>query len=157
MQATPMFLGACALVSVAGVVSGTAIDTNPIQRGGIGMNEIVRPSIDLSAELSDQPALPDHYALSTPEGKVEVAELSTRGLYAQRRFGWREAIWTPPPEPDWPPEEPLPETVEFPTDEAVRSALRAEVEQVAEAPEDSDTAPQGGARLIDVEQALAGG
>lgn len=100
MQATPLFLGACALASVAGVVSGTTIDTRLIQRAGIGMDKIHRPGIAFGTgtALSDQVALPDHYALDTPEGRFEVGELSTRGVYAQRRFGWRHAQWTPPPE-----------------------------------------------------------
>lgn len=100
MQATPLFLGACALASIAGVLSGASIDTRPIQRAGIGMSEIARPAIDFASDsaLSEQVALPDHYALDTPEGRIDVAELSSRGIYAQRRFGWREARWTAPPE-----------------------------------------------------------
>ena len=104
MQATPLFLGACALASVAGVVGGTTINTRPIQRGGIGMDEIVRPAIAIDPSdtgLSEQVALPDHYALDTPEGHFGVAELTTRGINAQRRYGWREAVWVPPPEPNF--------------------------------------------------------
>ncbi|WP_435416949.1 hypothetical protein WAB17_08600 [Parerythrobacter aurantius] len=31
-------------------------------------------------------ALPDHYAIETPEGRFEVEELGSRGLYASARF-----------------------------------------------------------------------
>jgi len=99
MQATPLFIGACVLASIGGIVSGATINTQPLQRGGIGLEEINRPALAFDPSdsgLSDQVALPDHYALNTPNGRVEVAELSTRGLYAQRRFGWRDAVWTPP-------------------------------------------------------------
>lgn len=152
MQAMPMFVGACVLASIGGIVSGANINTQPLQRAGIGMDEINRPALAFDPSddgLSDQVALPDHYALNTPNGRVEVAELSTRGLYAQRRFGWREAEWTPPedtlvddPEPvveDW-------------------SQTRAEEPAAAPAPAEppTDPAPQiGQARIIDVASTLA--
>jgi len=102
MQATPLFLGACALASIAGVVGGTTINTRPIQRGGIGMEEINRPALAFDPSdtgLSDQVALPDQYAMTTPDGRIEVAELSTRGIYSQRRYGWREVEWEQPSAP----------------------------------------------------------
>ncbi len=160
MQATPLFFGAVALVSVAGVVSGTAINTNPIQRAGIGMNEIARPAIDFESELSVAPELPDHYAMKTPEGHIEVAELSTRGLYAQRRFGYREAMWTPPEVDyidDTPVAEPFTYGGSYVVDDAARAAV--EVADTAQAAEQvmSEPAPaEGEARMIDVDQALAG-
>ena len=104
MQATPLFLSACALASIAGVISGATINTRLIQHAGVGIDDIDRPTIAFDPSddgLSDQVALPDHYALRTPKGLVEVSELSDRGLYAQRRFGWRDA-WTPPPVPAFP-------------------------------------------------------
>ena len=160
MQATPLFLGACALVSIAGMVSGTSINTNPIQRGGIGMNEITRPVIDIDAPLRDQPSLPDHYAMKTPEGNVEVGELTTRGLYAQRRFGWREAAWNPPPLPDYSVEDyssdnSLPEPVRVDAQEAANAAVQ--VADAAHYSVEEEPTPIGEARLIDVDQTLAGG
>ena len=105
MRATPFFLSACMLAAIGGMVSGATINTRIIQQAGIGMNEINRPAIDFDPSdsgLSDQVAPPDHYALGTPSGRVEVAELSTRGLYSQRRFGWRDTAWMPPPPPPLP-------------------------------------------------------
>lgn len=101
MKATPLFLIACTLASIGGIVSGATINTRMIQHAGDGMEQINRPAIAFDPTdtgLSDQVALPDHYALSTPSGRFEVAELSNRGLYAQRRFGWREAQFAPVPD-----------------------------------------------------------
>ena len=156
MQATPLFLGACALASVAGVVSGTTINTRPIQHAGIGMDEIVRPAIAFDASdsgLSDQVALPDHYAMRTPEGRFEVGELSNRGLYAQRRFGWREAAWTPPPEDGYSEPQADPQWSASAADLANESAPAAgtlSADQPVAAP-----AVNGQARTIDVESELA--
>ncbi|GGD88740.1 hypothetical protein GCM10011515_05520 [Tsuneonella deserti] len=163
MQATPLFLGACALASIAGVVSGATINTRPIQHAGIGMEEIVRPAIQFGAagsELSEQVSLPDHYAMRTPEGIVEVGELSMRGIYAQRRFGWRQAQWAPPPEPSL--EEPQAEpgwsyaADVVPADPAIVPASQPQPQtpqpQDAFAPSPSSA---GDARTIDVEFELA--
>lgn len=151
MQATPLskpwFVGACAFAAIAGMVSGATVNTQPLQRAGIGMHEIARPDIafDPSGDgLSEQVAPPDHYALSTPEGRFEVAELSSRGLYAQRRFGWREASYIPLPEPAFADPEPLP----LPTESV--AAPEPEVAAVAE-----PAPPEGEPRTIDVETELA--
>ena len=111
MKATPMFLGACALASIAGAVGGATTNTTPIQRGGIGSEMLPERYFAFDASdtgLAKAPALPDHYPVRTPEGRIEVAELSTRGLYSQQRFGWRETAYEPPSEelfgdlsPDW--------------------------------------------------------
>jgi hypothetical protein len=161
MQATPLFLTACALASIGGVVSGATINTRLIQHGGVGTEEINRPAIAFDASdtgLSDQVALPDHYALNTPAGRFEVGELSNRGLYAQRRFGWREAQFAPPPEA------PLPEPAADPgwsygsTDgqaQPVAEQLPSSTEQAVPAP-DLQPVAGGQARLIVVQPALAG-
>jgi hypothetical protein len=155
MQATPLFLSACALVSIAGVVSGTTINTRPIQHAGIGMDEINRPAIAFDPSdtgLSEQVALPDHYALRTPEGKFEVGELAMRGLYAQRRFGWRDAAWTPPPEPVFA------EPTADPEWSASAADLAEEAETVARQtadPSAAEPAPAGQPRIIDVQSELA--
>jgi hypothetical protein len=99
-----MFLSACAFASIAGAVGGATINTSPIQKAGIGSEML--PQADFAFDPADsglpEAAPPDHYAMTTPAGRVEVAELSTRGLYAQQRFGWREASFEPPPPPEWP-------------------------------------------------------
>ena len=161
MKATPLFLGACALASIGGIVSGATINTEMIQHAGIGMNEINRPAIAFDpadSGLGDQVASPDHYALTTPSGHYEVAELSNRGLYAQRRFGWREAHYAPPPEA------PLPEPVAEPgwsygsADEQAYSADEPSPQDIdpPATPVVSQAAAEGDARLIDVQAELAG-
>jgi hypothetical protein len=160
MKATPLFLGACALVSIAGVVSGATINTHPIQRGSVGMNQINRPGIDFASDngLSDQVAPPDHYAISTPEGRFDVAELSNRGIYAQRRFGWREAQWTPPPMPDYS-VEPQSEWSERGTelDAQVPPALSTQDQPADQSSDPAPDSQNGSARLIDVQSELAAG
>jgi hypothetical protein len=154
MQATPLFLGACALASIAGVLSGATINTRPIQHGGIGMEEIVRPAIAFSATesgLSEQVALPDHYAVNTPHGRFEVGELANRGLYAQQRFGWRDAAWTPPPEPSISEPEADPGWSAGGADPIVETA---EVTPVGDPPVPLLPA-EGRARTIDVQTELA--
>lgn len=156
MQATPLFLGACALASIAGVVSGTTINTRPIQHAGIGMDEIPRPAIHFDpsdAGIGQQIALPDHYALNTPEGEVAVGELSTRGLYAQRRFGWRDAAWVPPPPPAFAEPAAEPGWSASAADLAA-DAAPASIEQQAGEPIEVQ-ASDGQARIIDVQSELA--
>lgn len=167
MKAAPLFFTACALASIGGIVSGATINTKVIQHAGIGMDEINRPSIAFDPAdggLSEQVALPDHYALNTPSRRYEVAELSNRGLYAQRRFGWREAQFAPPPE------SPLPEPVADAgwsygsADDPVDFA--GEASRQGPAPSEQDSAPlaqdalpvqpAGVTRLIDVGPELAG-
>jgi hypothetical protein len=105
MQAKPLFLCACAFASIAGAVGGTTTNTTPIQKARIGSEMLPQASIEFDRADSGLPevALPDHYAMTTPEGRVEVAALATRGLYAQQRFGWDEASYdipeAPAPEP----------------------------------------------------------
>jgi len=155
MQATPLFIGACVLASIGGIVSGATINTRPLQHAGIGMDEITRPALafDPSGDgLSDQVALPDHYALNTPEGRVDVAELSTRGLYAQRRFGWRDAVWAPPPDQVFDDSQPVvPDWSETRAEAAAPPSASAVPAQPAMEP----TPQIGQARIIDVESALA--
>lgn len=100
MKATPLFLGACVFASIAGAVGGATTNTTPIQNAGIGMNMLPERAFafDPSDDGRPEMALPDHYPMVTPSGRIEVAELSTRGLYSQQRFGWRSAGYEPLPE-----------------------------------------------------------
>lgn len=106
MKATPLFLGACALASIAGAVGGTTINTSPLQGAGIGSAMIAHRAVvaDASDYSHQQEILPDHYALTTPEGRIEVSDLANRGLYAQQRYGWRTASYEEPVEPAFAPE-----------------------------------------------------
>lgn len=158
MQATPLFIGACVLASIGGIVSGATINTRPLQHAGIGMDDINRPALAFDPSddgLGEQVALPDHYAMNTPHGRVEVGELSTRGLYAQRRFGWRDAVWTPPPEDAFV-DDPLPVVPDW-SEARAESPPPAPVAVPEGTPPAADTPPPqfGQARVIDVESALA--
>lgn len=153
MQATPLFLGACALASIAGAVGGANISTQPIQRASIGSELIQRPTIAFDrTDTGRTVALPDHYAMTTPEGRVEVAELSTRGLYAQRRYGWREATYEPAPEPAF--EEGM---VSDPVLEDAPAPLEAETALALAEPVELPVAVSAGTgpRVIDVGAVLA--
>lgn len=86
MKISPWILGAAVLVPVAGAAIGHNMSTEPI-----GVHQ------DVSALLPDRPhsvavnpvrnvheRLPDHYALETPEGRIEVSELAWHGRFRDR-------------------------------------------------------------------------
>lgn len=156
MKATPMFLGACALASIAGALSGATTNTAPIQNGGIGMDMLPTRAFAFDSGDTGQrdAALPDHYPIVTPTGRVEVGELSTRGLYAQQRFGWRQAEYAPPSDHAFDADR-----VEFAdTASAATAAPPVIMAQPAASPIqplDLPTPPRGEARLIDVNLEVA--
>lgn len=88
MKPTAMLLSACVLAAIGGAVGGATINTTPIQRAGVGAPDFMRDPASFagSADLNAEPALPDHYDIITPEGRIEVAELTANGIYAQKRF-----------------------------------------------------------------------
>jgi hypothetical protein len=156
-------VGACALVSIAGAVSGAAINATPIQQAGIGSEEIRRPAAAFDAADTGYrtESLPDHYAMITPQGRVEVAELSTRGLYAQDRFGYREAAYEAPaysaddaayaPEPSSTAEVDAPAVETAPVHVAVTAQPALALAQPATLTDVADGQP----RIIDVAATLA--
>lgn len=143
MRVAPVLVGACALASIAGAVSGTSINTTPIQRGAIGSAEIHRPSYSSVPMQSTygRAAQAEHYDMTTPEGVIEVAELANRGLYSQDRYAVREAAFAPPVEPAFGEPAYLPDPVE---DVTSPEALPADVIEV-----------DAGPKIIDVSEALA--
>ena len=80
MRISPPWIIALALTTTGGAISGASIGTAPIPKRGLDI-----PAHDASATGPDMThraaptALPDHYALETPEGRVEVGELALRG------------------------------------------------------------------------------
>lgn len=86
MKAKPLIAGALVLAPITGGLAGQMISTDPIA-----------PATDISAILPERstvavanatprttPRLPDHYAMETPEGTVEVHELALHGRYRDR-------------------------------------------------------------------------
>ncbi|WP_120077768.1 hypothetical protein [Aurantiacibacter odishensis] len=95
MKIKPLIVGAFLLAPVIGAVAGQNMSAEPI-----------KPISDVSATLPDRPViasndavphtrerLPDHYAMETPEGRVEVHELAMRGRYADRYHQYE--TWRP--------------------------------------------------------------
>ncbi|WP_340588889.1 hypothetical protein [Erythrobacter alti] len=84
MKISPWILGAAALVPIAGAVAGASVSTDPI-----GVTQDVtallpeRPLVSNKAPMHRE-SLPNHYALETPEGVVEVADLALRGRHPDR-------------------------------------------------------------------------
>lgn len=107
MKISPWILGAAALVPVAGALAGAAVNTDPVGPGGDVSAALPQQTVfaqDAAPRTRDR--LPDHYAMETPEGRVEVAELAMRGRYGQARHQpsyhhasvddtyWRDAKWS---------------------------------------------------------------
>ncbi len=88
METAHGIFGACAAcaAAVAGAVGGASIATDPITDRGDTLASL--PDHAVSAPQIDRTArsLPNHYPLETPSGTIEVAELSSHGLYRNRRF-----------------------------------------------------------------------
>ena len=94
MKFAPHIIGAFLLVAVAGAVSGAAIGDAPIlKRETQDSLPDAQPvsALDQAAHSTKRP--PDQYALETPEGTVEVAELSLRGRLRNTAHAhwWRES------------------------------------------------------------------
>lgn len=86
MQVSPWILGAAALVPVFGAVAGASLNTEPIGiAADVSASLPERPAIAIAdAAPRTQERLPDHYAMETPEGRVEVHELAMRGRHPDR-------------------------------------------------------------------------
>ena len=85
MKFTSHILGAVAVVAIAGAVSGATIGDSPVLDRGqtetMPTAQIVSAS---NAAMRNAERLPDHYPLKTPNGTVEVAELSLHGRMRDR-------------------------------------------------------------------------
>ena len=95
MKAKPLIVGAFLLAPVMGAVAGQGMSTQPIT----STTELSAALPETSAIATQSAAtrtaarLPDHYAMETPEGRVEVHELALRGRYADRYD--RYETWQP--------------------------------------------------------------
>ena len=87
MKISPWILGAAIAVPFAGAIAGSHIGTEPI-----GTMEDVSAFLPeqrigpdaIGQRIAQSERTPDHYAMETPEGRVEVYELAMRGRYADR-------------------------------------------------------------------------
>lgn len=78
-------------VGTVGAMAGSAIGATAMTYdSSFGYEKPEHASLpSFVRESRTSPPLPDHYALETREGRVEVAELKVRGLYASPRFAER--------------------------------------------------------------------
>lgn len=76
------------VISASGASAGAAIGSTAMQsRHGFDYEMPQQPHPAERAQVETTPViLPDHYPITTPRGRFEVAELRERGLYASRRF-----------------------------------------------------------------------
>lgn len=75
-------------VGTVGAIAGSAIGATAMTYDSSYAYEMPQRA-SLSAFVDGRTGaegLPDHYAMETPDGVVEVAELRTRGLYANARY-----------------------------------------------------------------------
>ena len=73
------------VIAIAGVTSGALIGQTPmLEPTSIGQATPQRSSPVIASSTRPDVRLPNHYAIETPEGRFEVEELSTRGLYRNR-------------------------------------------------------------------------
>ncbi|MBX7459097.1 hypothetical protein K3152_12630 [Qipengyuania sp. 1NDH17] len=85
MKFTPHILGAVAVVAIAGAVSGATIGDSPVLKRGLTETMPEAPIVRASnSAMRDGKRPPDHYPLKTPDGTIEVAELSLHGRMRDR-------------------------------------------------------------------------
>ncbi len=86
MKLSPWILGAVVAVPVAGAVIGSQVSTDPVgvRSDVIDTLPIGNSVVHAATAAKPQPRQPDHYAMETPEGIVEVHELALRGRYQNR-------------------------------------------------------------------------
>ncbi len=86
MKFSPWLIAVALAVPVAGAYAGSKMSADPVgPRHDLAQNLPNRQAIAVAdASTRTQPRLPDHYAMETPEGTVEVHELAIRGRYSDR-------------------------------------------------------------------------
>ena len=87
MKIPPMILGASALAPIVGAIVGLSLNTEPLVPSTTSSLPAGSPIQVADAAPVTRERLPDHYALETPDGVVEVHELSFRGRQYDQ---WRE-------------------------------------------------------------------
>lgn len=80
MKTGYVLLGAAVLAAIAGALAGKAIGTSPVMRNGAGGNLPSAPIVTTANQgLRATRSTPDHYAMVTPDGRVEAGEIALRG------------------------------------------------------------------------------
>jgi hypothetical protein len=161
MQPTPRFLGALAAGLVAAVAGGAVIGTVPPMKQRGWAQSLPEPDEWQIVRTQPDHDYPDQYPIVTPEGRFEVAELSSRGLYRTARYAAHYAYddaYVYVPEPGYPdPGGPDPAA---PPEVAGEPGGASAIPAVASPPEPASppAAPavaSAGPRIIDVAAELA--
>ncbi len=86
MKAKPLIVGAFLIAPIVGAVAGQKMGTDPIASISDVSTTLPTGSPIAAGDATPETVerLPDHYAMETPEGRVEVHELAMRGRYADR-------------------------------------------------------------------------
>lgn len=86
MKAKPLIVGAFLLAPIMGAVAGQGMSTEPITSATELSAALPKTNAIATQNAATRTSarLPDHYAMETPEGRVEVHELALRGRYANR-------------------------------------------------------------------------
>ena len=86
MKISPWLVGALAVTPIVGAFAGQQISAEPLTAAtDVTATLPERPHIAHDdATPRTQPRLPNHYAMKTPEGVVEVHELAMRGRFRDR-------------------------------------------------------------------------
>lgn len=93
MKAKALILGALLLAPVTGGLASQLVSTKPLT-STTDLSTVLPQHAPLAvadATPRTQARLPDHYAMETPEGRVEVHELAMRGRNHDRFVAMQEA------------------------------------------------------------------
>lgn len=95
MKVKPLIVGAFLLAPVVGAFAGQKMSTDPISSIADVSSTLPNGSTFAASDPSPRTSerLPDHYAMETPEGRVEVHELAMRGRYSDRYEPYQQ--WRP--------------------------------------------------------------
>lgn len=149
MTSFPMAWGAALVCALGGAVAGNAVGSAPIfSRSAI--TAAYEPGETSTIDRRELRPLPNHYPLVTPNGVVEVAQLSDRGLFSQARYRLRHLVETDPIETLADPYE----IVEYTPSEGSAPVL-ADEPSAAVTGSDNHSTDINTAKIIDVEAALA--
>lgn len=93
MRISPRLVAATLVIAIGGVTSGALIGQTPmLEKTGIGGNlPELRGSVDVAPRTVER--APNQYAIETPEGRFEIAELSSRGVYRNRSRSYYDTVY----------------------------------------------------------------